>query len=59
MLTTKQVATELGISARRVLALIHAGRLKAVKVGRDWLINEHDLRPVRERRPGPLRKEHK
>jgi excisionase family DNA binding protein len=57
LLTTSQAAAELGITANRVAKLIRAGRLKAVKVGRDWLIEARALEAVRERKPGnPHRK---
>jgi excisionase family DNA binding protein len=52
MLTTKQAATRLGITPRRVGALIAAGRLPATKLGRDWLIAEESLAMVAERKPG-------
>jgi len=42
-LTTKQVAERLGISPRRVRALITTGRLKAKKIGRDYLIDTRQL----------------
>ncbi len=57
LLTTKEVAERLGVSVRRVHALIHAGRLPAEKYGRDYLINENDLNLVAERKPGRPRKE--
>ena len=40
-LTTVQAALALGITRRRVNAMI--GRLPAVKIGRDWLILQEDL----------------
>lgn len=52
VLTTKQVAERLNISRNRVLDLIAAGRLPAVKLGRDWTIRPADLRLVRVRKPG-------
>jgi excisionase family DNA binding protein len=52
MLTTKQAGEILGITARRVVALIYNGRLPAQKVGRDWIIEEKDLEKIRNRRPG-------
>jgi excisionase family DNA binding protein len=52
MINTAQAAARLGISRRRVLALITSGRLPAQKVGRDWLINPKDLDKVKERKPG-------
>lgn len=48
-LTTRQAAEELGITRRRVQALIDQERLPAQRVGRDWLVNRQDLELVRER----------
>lgn len=56
MLTTKEVAERLGITVRRVQALIQDGQLPADKVGRDYLIKEKDLKLVEERKPGRPRK---
>ena len=57
-MTTTQAAKALGISSRRVLALIDAGRLKAVKFGaKMWAIDSKDLKRVAVRKPGrPPRK---
>ena len=55
-LTTDQAAEELGIGARRVRQLIEAGRLPAVKAGRDWLIEPRHLELVAERKVGRPRK---
>jgi excisionase family DNA binding protein len=52
LLSSQEAAQRLGISPRRVLALIHAGRLPAVKVGRDWLIDPAVLSALPTRRPG-------
>ena len=52
LLTTSQVAKELGVSPRRVQALIKAGRLRAERVGRDWLIRPRDVDAVRDRKGG-------
>ena len=51
-LTTKQAAKELGISPRRVRALITAGRLKARKIGRDYLIDSRHLAAFKPLPPG-------
>ena len=51
-LTTQQVAAILGITPRRVRALIKAGRLPAEKHGRDWAIKPEDLELVKVRKPG-------
>lgn len=52
MISTKQAAERLGISALRVQQLIRAGRLKAQKIGRDYVIDAADLTEVMERKPG-------
>ena len=46
MLTTNQAAEKLGVSRRRVIALIAAGRLPAEKYGRDWMIRSEGLEAV-------------
>jgi excisionase family DNA binding protein len=51
-LTTKQAAERLGITPRRVQALIEAGRLPAQKFGRDYMILEGDLKLVEDRKVG-------
>ncbi len=51
-LTIREVAAKLGVSERRVRALIQAGRLKAQRAGWTWLIRPKDLAAVRTRRPG-------
>lgn len=45
-LTTPQVAARLGMTRQGVLKAIKAGRLPAVKLGRDWTVEEDDLRLV-------------
>ena len=52
LLSTQEAATRLGISRRRVLALVSTGRLPAQKVGRDWIIQEADLDKVKDRPQG-------
>lgn len=52
LLTTQETADELGVSPRRVRELITDGRLPAEKKGRDYLINEKDLKLVKNRKPG-------
>ncbi len=47
LLNTTDVAERLGISARRVLALIEEGKLIAQKVGRDYAIQENALKGVK------------
>jgi len=47
LLTTKEAADRLGISVRRVLALISEGKLVASKLGRDYAIDEAALKGIR------------
>ena len=51
-LTTAQVAERLGVTPRRVRALIAAGRLTAANAGRDYLVDEKDLARFRPQPPG-------
>jgi excisionase family DNA binding protein len=51
-LTIADAARELGITPRRVRQLCVKGRLKARKLGRDWLILPHDLDAARDRPTG-------
>jgi excisionase family DNA binding protein len=55
-LTTKQAAERLGITPRRVQALIEAERLPATKFGRDYQIREKDLKLVENRKRGRPKK---
>lgn len=43
MLTTKEAAGRVGVPLRTLQAWIATGHLPAVKLGRDWLIDERDL----------------
>ncbi len=52
MLTTPEVAERLGVTTRRVLALIQAGRLPSQQYGRDHLVKESDLKLVEDRPTG-------
>lgn len=53
LLTTNEAAEKLGISARRVRALITAGTLKAHQLGREYAIEEGALAHVTVyRKPG-------
>ena len=57
-LTTADAADRLGVSQRRVLALIKDGRLPTQRLGRDHLIEEASLILVKDRKPGrpPMKK---
>ena len=52
LLTTKEVAGRLGVTVTRVQQMIVAGRLPAEKLGRDYFIEEGNLRLVEDRKPG-------
>ena len=49
---TTEAARRLGVSANRVRALIDSKRLRATRVGREWLIDPKDLDAVKKRTPG-------
>ena len=57
-LTTYQAADILDISDRRVRALIKAKRLPAKKFGPAWMIQERDLKKVKNRKPGRPKGKH-
>lgn len=52
LISVAEAAARLKVSARRVRALIATGRLPAIKIARDWLINESDLDLVSSRKIG-------
>jgi excisionase family DNA binding protein len=56
VLTTKDAAEKLGVTQRRINALIQSGRLPAQDFGGSWMIQEEDLQLVAERKPGRPRK---
>jgi excisionase family DNA binding protein len=51
-LTTSEAAAKLGVSKRRVIALIETGKLPAERFGNAYVINEADLKLVEDRKPG-------
>lgn len=52
VLTTKQASEILGVSRRRVIALIEQGKLKAGKFANVYAIAQKDLDAVRQRKNG-------
>jgi excisionase family DNA binding protein len=50
--TTTTAAAKLGVTPGRVRAMIAAGRLQAIRAGRDWLIDAEALESVRQRKTG-------
>ena len=57
-ITTATAALRLNVSPQRVRVLIATGRLPAIKIGRDHLIDEADLALVANRPPGRPRRAH-
>ncbi len=55
---TKEAAKKLGVSIRRVQAMIAQGIIPAKKLGRDWIMEQADLQRVtaKDRKPGRPRK---
>jgi excisionase family DNA binding protein len=52
LLSTLEAAAALGVTVARVQQMIWAGRLPAQKVGRDYVIDEDDLKLVKDRKTG-------
>ena len=50
LIPVSKAAALLGVTPRRVQALITSGKLPAQRIGRDYLIDPSDL-PLLERRP--------
>ena len=59
IISTAEAAKRLGVTQSRVQKMITAKRLKAIKVGREWLIDPKDLDAVKDRKVGRPRKSHK
>lgn len=59
LINTQAAAERLGVSRRRVRQLIEEKKLPAITMGRDWIINESDLKLVENRKPGRPRKQEK
>lgn len=53
---TAEAARRLGVTVSRVQKMIVVKRLKAIKVGRGWLIAPKDLDAVKDRKVGRPRK---
>ena len=51
-LTSTAAAAELGVSDSRIRQLIREGRLPAKKLGRDWVVEEKDLKRLKNRKTG-------
>ena len=56
IISTADAAKRLGVTQSRVQKMIAAKRLKAIKVGREWLIDPKDLDAVKDRKVGRPRK---
>ena len=56
---TAEAARRLNVTQSRVRVLIDSGRLKAMKVGREWLIDPQDLDAAKDRKVGRPRKSRK
>ena len=52
LISSEEAAEKLGVSLRRVQALITSGKLPAQKIGNSYVVQEKDLELVKERTPG-------
>ena len=59
IISTTEAARRLNVSPSRIRAMISSGRLKAMKVGKVWLIDPKDLDAVKDRKVGRPRKARK
>jgi len=59
IISTAEAAKRLSVTQSRVQKMIAARRLKAIKVGREWLIDPKDLDALKDRKVGRPRKTHK
>ncbi len=57
LLNTKEASEKLNVSAIRIRQLIQQGRIPATKVGRDYVIQESDLKDLAQRKNGRPKKE--
>lgn len=57
LLSTKQVADRLGVDTKTILRYLHRGKLKAVRIGRDYRIAESALTHLLADREQPSRDE--
>lgn len=51
LLTTQDVAERINKTQQRVIQMINEGKLKATRIGRDFLITEDDLSRIQLTRP--------
>ena len=56
---TAEAAKRLNVTVSGVQKMITAKRLKAIKLGREWMIDPKDLDAVKDRRVGRPRKARK
>ena len=59
IISTTEAAKLLNVTPDRVRKMIDAKRLKAIKVGREWLIDPKHLEAVKDRKVGRPRKARK
>lgn len=52
LLGVTQAAERLGVVPRRVLQFIHAGRLPAQRIGKQWVIRETDVETFQQKPAG-------
>jgi excisionase family DNA binding protein len=52
LLSTAEVATQLGVTRQRVLELITSERLPAIKVGRSYVVRAGDVAALELGKPG-------
>jgi len=56
IINVAEAAKRLSVTPDRVRKMIEAKRLKAIKLGREWMIDPKDLEAVKDRKTGRPRK---
>ena len=54
--TIEEVAKELRVTERSVYSYVRTGRIKAIKVGRNWRITQAELNSIKKRGLRPQEK---
>lgn len=57
LITTREASTIIGVTIRRVQALIKSGKLPAERIGRDWMIRRADAEKHQPERGGRPKRE--
>jgi excisionase family DNA binding protein len=57
--TTSEAAAVLGFSHSRMRGIVNSGKIKAEKIGKNWIIEKKQLEKVKRQRAAKKKKEEK